>query len=178
MRQIISIIFVLLFFALPHGVSQERGSSQNEKNDEIQPLAPSDKAAVKQAIVDEMYANQLQGFGFDVGKQISDSDYQLKAYFKPSLNRNGAGFVIYKLMPYGEVLRLFSVRSDELAVLYGKLRDRFPPTQPSYLTVYADDDELCKMKRDWQKEYFTVELKPSAERVAEALARERKRNSP
>ena len=63
--------------------------------------------------------------------------YELNAYFKPTLNSTGTGWVIYKLMPYGQVLRMFSLRSDGVAVLYGKLRDRFPPTQPSYLTVYA-----------------------------------------
>jgi hypothetical protein len=70
---------------------------------------------------------------------------------------------------------LFSIRSDGLAILYGKLRDHFPPTQPSYLTVYMDDDELCQMEREWKKGQFTVELKPSADRVTEARARQKKR---
>jgi len=70
---------------------------------------------------------------------------------------------------------MFSVRSEGPAVLFGKLRDRFPPTQPSYLTVYMDDDELCQSKREWSKENFTVELRPTAERVAEGRARQQKR---
>jgi hypothetical protein len=73
------------------------------------------------------------------------------------------------------VYRLFSIGNDGLAILYGKLRDRFPPTHPSYLTVYMDDDELCQLEREWQKGHFTVELKPSAERIAEARARQQKR---
>ncbi len=175
MRRIISATFALVFLALSQGVGQERKAGHDEKSDNARPLSQADKDAVVQAIVDEMYINNLQGYGFDVGKQISDSAYQLKVYFKPTLNSDRIGWVIYKLMPYGEVLRMFSVRSDGLAVLHGKLRDRFPPTQPSYLTVYMDDDELCQSKRECSKQHFTVELKPSANRIAEARARQQKR---
>jgi len=175
MRRIISITLCLLFFALARGVAQERGASLTEKNDNARPLSPADKDAVVQAIVDEMYANDLQPYVMDVGKEVSPSEYQVALYFKPTLNNNGAGWVIYKLLPYGEVHRMFTLHSDGSAVLFGKLRDRFPPTEPSYLTVYMDDDELCKTKREWQKGYFTVQLKPSADRVAEARTRQQKR---
>jgi len=178
MRRIIPFTLALLFVALPPSVGQERKASPDEKSDNARPLSAADRNAVMQAIVDEIYANSLQGYGFDVGKQTSASAYQLEAYFKPTLKKDNAGWVIYKLMPYGEVLRMFTIRRDGMAVLFGKLRDRFPPTQPSYLTVYMDDDELCQMKREWGKGHFTVELKPSADRVAEARARERKRNAP
>ncbi len=178
MRRIISITLVLLFFALVQGVSQERGASPDEKGDNARPLSQADKDAVVQAILDEMYVNNLQPNVIDVGKELSRSEYQLNIYFKPTLNKDSAGWVIYKLMPYGQVYRLFSIRSDGLAVLYGKLRDRFPPTQPSYLTVYMDDDQLCQFETEWSKEHFDVALNPSADRVAEALAREKKRNSP
>src|SRR5580658_83101 len=172
MRQII--LFAFVFLTLVQGsIAQDRNANPNARSDNAQTLSTAGKNAVMQAIVDEMYAHHLQGFGFDVGKQVSNSEYQLNAYFKPTLDRNGEGWVIYKLMPYGEVLRLFTWRNDGLAVLYGKLRDHFPPTQPSYLTVYMDDDELCQLKREWSKEHLAVNLKPSAERFAEALARDR-----
>lgn len=141
------------------------------------PLSQADKDAIVQAIVDEMYVNDLQPEVIDVGTEVSDSEYQMTAYFKPTLDKDNSGFIIYKLMPYGEVLRLFSVEPDGLAILYGRLRDHFPPTHPSYLTVYMDDDQLCQLKKDWKKSYFRVELKPSAKRIAEARARERKRKS-
>jgi hypothetical protein len=175
MRRIISITLALVFLALSHGVSQEHKAGPDEKNENTRALSPADKNAVVQAIVDEMYANNLQPYVIDVAKELSRSEYQLNVYFKPTLNKDNAGWVIYKLMPYGEVYRLFSLRNDGLAILYGKLRDCFPPTQPSYLTVYMDDDELCQMKKEWQKEQFTVELKPSADRIAEARARQQKR---
>ncbi len=176
MRRAISITIALLFLAVSQGVcQQEHKDSSDEKSLNTRPLSPTDKRAVVQAIVDEMYVNNLQGYGFDVGKQNSDSTYELTAYFKPTLRSDRVGWIIHKLMPYGEVLRLFSLRDDGVAVLYGKLRDRFPPTQPSYLTVYMDDEELCQSKKNWSREHFTVELKPSADRIAEARTRQEKR---
>ncbi|MGA7913584.1 MAG: hypothetical protein WCA00_00005 [Candidatus Acidiferrales bacterium] len=175
MKRIIPFTLALVFLALSQSVGQERKANTDEKSDSARPLSATDKGSVIQAILDEMYVNNLQGSGFDAGKPISGSAYQLNAYFKPTLNSDQVGWVIYKLMPYGEVYRLFSIRSDGLAIVYGKLRDRFPPTQPSYLTVYMGDDQLCQMKKEWQKEQFVVELKPSADRIAEARARQQKR---
>lgn len=175
MRKIPAVTLAVILLSLMHAVSQDLEGGLGQKGEIPRPLTPADKKAVEQAIVDEIYLNDLEGYGFDVGKQISDSRYELNAYFKPTLNSENAGWVIYKLMPYGEVYRMFYIRSDGLAVLFGKLRDRFPPTQPSYLTVYIDDDELCRMKTEWQKGRLTVELKPSADRLAEARARQQKR---
>lgn len=124
---------------------------------------------------DEMYVNNLEPEVIDVGMETSDSEYQLTAYFKPTLDKDNTGFIIYKLMPYGEVSRLFAVEPNGLGVLYGKLKNHFPPTEPSYLTVYMDDDDLCRMKAEWGKSYFTVDLKPGAKRIAEARARQRRR---
>jgi hypothetical protein len=175
MRRIISIIFALLFLALLQAAGQEHKASPDTNSENTRPLSQADKDAVMQAIADEIYANNLQPYVIDVGKELSHSEYQLNIYFKPTLNKDNVGWLIYKLMPYGQVYRLFSIRSDGLAILYGKLRDRFPPTQPSYLTVYMDDDELCQMERAWQKGQFTVELKPSTDRVTDARARQKKR---
>ncbi len=175
MRRIICVTLALLFLALSQGVGQENKAGRAERSANARPLSEADKDAVVQAILDEMYVDNLQPYVIDVGKELSRSEYQLNIYFKPTLNKDNAGWVIYKLMPYGQVYRLFSIRSDGLAILYGKLRDRFPPTQPSYLTVYMDDDDLCQMERDWGKGHFTVQLKPSAERLAQARARQKKR---
>jgi hypothetical protein len=168
MRQIICVALALLFLTLSQGVGQENKTGNAERSDTTRPLSQSDKDAVVQAILDEMYVDNLQPYVIDVGKELSRSEYQLNINFKPTLNKDNAGWVIYKLMPYGQVYRLFSIRSDGLAILYGKLRDRFPPTQPSYLTVYMDDDDLCQMERDWGKGHFTVQLKPSSVRLAQA----------
>jgi hypothetical protein len=175
MTRTIALTLVLSFLALSQVVGQEQKATADDKSDNTRPLSEADKDAVVQAIIDEMYVNNLQPYVIDVGKELARSEYQLNIYFKPSLNKNNGGWVVYKLMPYGQVYRLFSMRSDGLAILYGKLRDHFPSTQPSYLTVYMDEDELCQIEREWQKGHFTVQLKPSAARIAEARARQQKR---
>lgn len=175
MRRTICITLALLFLALSQVAGLEQKARTDDKLADAQPLSQADKDAVVQAVIDEIYVNNLQPYVIDVGKELSRSEYQLNIYFKPNLNKDNVGWVIYKLMPYGQVYRLFSVRSDGLAVLYGKLRDHFPPTQPSYLTVYMDDEELCQIEREWQKGYFTVQLKPSAGRIADAQSRQKKR---
>jgi hypothetical protein len=176
MRRITSITLVLLVLALSQAVGQQHTARTNDNSDNARPLSQANKDAVVQAIIDEMYANNLHPYVIDVGKELSRSQYQLNLYFKPTLNKDNVGWVIYKLMPYGQVYRLFSIRGDGLAIIYGKLRDHFPPTQPSYLTVYMDDDQLCQMEKEWQKGHFEVELKPSVDRVLEAQERQKKRD--
>lgn len=177
MRLTFAMSFLSLILALvpTSGMTQERNTTSKGSNDNAKVLSSAEREAVKLAIIDEIYANHLQGHVVDVGKNISDSKYEVVVYFKPIIS-DKRGWVIYKLMPYGEVLRMFTLRGDGLAVLYGKLRDRFPPTQPSYLTVYMDDDELCRLKTDWLKSSFIVETKPEAARVSAAKSRGLKRN--
>ena len=150
----------------------------NTESQGAQKLTTANEEAVEQAIVDEIYAHRLQGYVADVGKQKSGSIYELNAYFKPTLTDNRTGWIIYKLMPYGQVLRMFSLQTDGVAVLYGKLENRFPPTEPSYLTVYMDDEQLCQFEREALKAHFDVALNPSADRVEQALARQKQRTSP
>lgn len=168
---------VLLIMGLT-AAGQEPPLDTNTQANGVQKLTPVEEKAVTRAIVDEIYVHHLQGYVADVGKQQSASIYELNAYFKPTLNSNKVGWVVYKLMPYGQVLRMFTLRRDGVAVLYGKLRDRFPPTQPSYLTVYMDDGELCRFETNALKANFNVSLRPSAERVGQAVARQKERTSP
>ncbi|MGA9854687.1 MAG: hypothetical protein WBR29_05355 [Gammaproteobacteria bacterium] len=177
MKYLKTVLSIVLLIAGLTATAQETQLGANSKANAAQKLTPVEEA-VTLAIVDEIYAHHLQGFVADVGKQQSASVYELNAYFKPALNSKKVGWVVYKLMPYGQVLRMFTLRQDGVAVLYGKLRDRFPPTQPSYLTVYMDDDELCRFETNALKVHFDVSLKPSAERVAQAVARQKERTSP
>ncbi|MFZ0935347.1 MAG: hypothetical protein WB359_17480 [Bryobacteraceae bacterium] len=178
MRIALSVVLLIVGSTITTVMAQEKPPSTNTRSNDARKLSTTDEKAVMQAIVDEIYAHHLQGYVADVGKQEPGSVYELNAYFKPTLNSTGTGWVIYKLMPYGQVLRMFSLRSDGVAVLYGKLRDRFPPTQPSYLTVYMNDEELYQFETEALRTHFDVMLKPSAERVAQALARQKERISP
>lgn len=177
MRHAIGFSLVMLVVAAIPTSTKQVSVGRNSQTVSVPRLSQNDKQAVELAIVDEMYANGLQGYAADVGTEIPDSAYQLTAYFQPTLNKENASWVIYKLMPYGEVYRLFAIEPNGLAVLYGRLQNRFPPTEPSYLTVYMNDDDLCRMKKEWGKSHFTVELKPSRRRIAEARARQQKRKA-
>jgi hypothetical protein len=99
----------------------------------------------------------------------------LGVYLNPELKGGNVGWVIYKLMPYGQVLRMYTLRSDGLAVLYGKLSNRFPPTEPSYLTVYMSDDQLCRLEHEWAKYQVRISTSPSPTLLQEAIRRQRAR---
>ena len=145
-----------------------------------EPKQPTTKAviqAVVQAIEDEIYDRGYQTKFADVGSPDGPGGHLLPVYIQPSLSE-GRGWVIYKLMPYGEVYRMFYVRKDGLAVLHGDPRNGFPPTQPDYLTVYMDDTELCQLKSRWLKASFVVETEPRAALISAAHARDLRRSSP
>ncbi|MGC9198781.1 MAG: hypothetical protein ACP5E5_07550 [Acidobacteriaceae bacterium] len=89
----------------------------NPETEGAQRLTTAEEEAVKQDIVDEIYGHPLQGYVADVGKQPWRSFYELNASFKPTLNRNKTGWVVYKRMPHGQVSRMFTLRRDRLAVL-------------------------------------------------------------
>ena len=57
--------------------------------------------------------------------------------------------MIYKLRPIREVCRVFWYNDSGLAILGGHPEWNFPPTEPSYLTVYMDDDQLIQFKHDF-----------------------------
>jgi hypothetical protein len=95
-------------------------------------------------------------------------------YINPSLE-DGEGQAIYKLMPYGEVLRFFDVHDDGTIVLDGDPEIGFPASQPNRKTVYLKDSVVYGMKRDWVKSSFSVDLSPSPEMVQAAVRRQKQR---
>ena len=81
----------------------------------------------------------------------------------------------YKLLPAGEVMRMFWIDPSGLARVGGHPEWDFPPTEPSYLTVYMDDGDLCKFKGEWIRAKLRIDLRPSKEVIAEAMKRQRAR---
>ena len=142
-------------------------------------LNQSETNALVQAIQDEVYDYGYQGHFFPeggpVGDVVSDSRTRVPLYISPVLD-DGEGQAIYKLMPYGEVLRLFHVRDDGTVVLDGDPEIGFPATQPNRKTVYLKDSVVERMKREWVKSSFDVDLSPSPERVQDAVRRQKQRN--
>lgn len=98
-------------------------------------LARPRAEAVVLAVEDEIY-----DFGYEkdfemVGPEVSPGITRVPAYITPAL-QDGAGHVIYKLMPYGEVYRRFYFNKKGLAVLEGAADSGFRPTEPNLLTLY------------------------------------------
>lgn len=130
--------------------------------------------AVGQAIEDEIYDRGLQKHSYMVGPEIRPGVTQLPYYVRPTL-KGGEGGVIYKLMPYGEVIRGFYFKPNGLAVLDGDPDSGFPPTDPDMLTLYLDDDQVCNWKHTWLRLHFEVIDNPSAERSSQAAMRQKER---
>ncbi len=147
-------------------------------------VTSADLKAVSQAIEDEIYDFGYQGWDFGyVGKTVGPDEQQIRIYVQPKLEEGaslgevgkGLGYVIYKYMPFGEVLRLFWFDTHGLVVLGGNPEFGFPPTHPNYLTVFMDDDELCHDKQTWLRSSFVIQLHPSAQRLQKAAERQKER---
>ena len=135
------------------------------------PLTTEEIAAVKTAILDEIYDYNFEGAYVDISA-LTSSGYMLRVYIRPDLI-DGAGQAIYKL-PIGEVARIFEMKG-RLAVLIREPRDKFPPTSSSTLTLYLDDAAICAAKRDWIHETLWIDPHPAKKRVQEAVSRQRER---
>src|SRR5215469_1991998 len=127
-------------------------------------LTQSETRALVQAVQDEIYDREYQGHFFPeggpVGDVISESRTRVPLYVDPVI-QDGEGQAIYKLMPYGEVLRLFHVHDDGTIVLDADPELGFPASQPNRKTVYIKDGDLDRMKHEWVKSSFEIDLWPS-----------------
>lgn len=143
----------------------------------IKPTQAEIKALV-QAVQDEIYDREYQGYFFPeggpVGDLISVSRVRVPLYIDPVID-NGEGEVVYKLMPYGEVLRLFRVRDDGMIVLDGDPELGFPASQPNRKTVYLRDADVDRMKHEWVKSSFEIDLSPAPETIQDVIRRQKQR---
>jgi hypothetical protein len=169
MRRLISFI---LFLVIP---TQAYWGPQKRK------LSDSDLKAVVQAVEDEIYdygyENHFRQMSENVASPASPPRIRMRIYIDPEIDpTDESGRVIYKLMPYGEVLREFIIRRNGLVVLSGDPQNGFPPTQESNTkTVYLDDDDVCRMKHDWVRSFFVVDDSPNAETIQEVVKRQKLR---
>jgi len=141
-------------------------------------LTQSETKALVQAVQDEIYDREYQGYFFPeggpVGDVISESRTRVPLYVDPVVE-DGEGQAIYKLMPYGEVLRLFHVHDDGMIVLDGDPELGFPASQPNRKTVYIKDDDVDRMKRESVKSSFEIVLSPSPETIQDVVRRQKQR---
>ncbi len=132
----------------------------------------ADSQAIISAIEDEIYDYHLQEKFRDVGEALGPDKFKIPVY----VERQGSNYtLIYRLMPYGELLRLASVWDSGLAGLFRNPSSGFPPDAPAMQTVYYDDDEICNDKHKAAKFFFEVDLKPTKERIREAVERQKRR---
>jgi hypothetical protein len=125
-------------------------------------------------VQDEIYDFGYQKQFYEVGPEPASGVTRVPLYIQPRL-KDGEGTVIYKLMPYGEVIRNFHFNKDGLAVLEGAPDGGFPPTQPNTLTLYMDDDDVCRWKHEWVRAHFDILDTPPPQRVSEASERQEQR---
>ncbi|MGA8368438.1 MAG: hypothetical protein ACLQMT_06345 [Candidatus Acidiferrales bacterium] len=147
-------------------------SSQAAFADHSKPT-PRDVAAIVQAVEDEIYdwgfENDYTNIG-TTGAISSPTDVPL--FIFPELNDDGRGGVIYRFMPFGEVLRQFTLLPDGMVVLEGNPLNGFPATQPDTKTIYVDDDFICAYKQKAIRASFTVDPNISRARREEAARRQ------
>jgi hypothetical protein len=143
-------------------------------------VSDSDLKAVAQAVEDEIYDHGYEKhfyqMGEDVGAPEGAPQARMRIYIEPEIGPDESGRVIYKLMPYGEIVREFVIRSNGLVVLDADPENGFPPTdEANTKTVYLDDDEVCRMKHNWVRSFFVVSDSPSPEMIHEAARRQKLR---
>lgn len=152
-------VSLIIFLVASTPVESNTTANADVKEDEIQ--------AVIQAIKDEIYSHNYQKEYFDLGTD------RIPIYVNPR-RENEMVWVIYKLMPHGEILRGAFIRDDmNLAILVRDPEKGFPPTNSAAMkTVYLDDDQVIKMKTTWKRKYFSIDLNPSAKELQEAKRRQ------
>jgi len=169
MKRLVISLIALLCFARCDGQSTN-GAKIN----------PAQVRALKEAITDEIYDYGYEGSFFPeggpVGQAVTESETRVPLYVNPAI-KNGEGEVIYKLMPYGEVFRIFHLHANGLVVLDGDPEIGFPATQPDRKTVYMDDSTLASMRADWARVSFEIFLNPQSRVLQKAIERQKLRNN-
>jgi hypothetical protein len=166
-----SVVLLCSFLLIALSTSSGQPAKARVIQSEIRSLAQ----AIQDEIYDYEYEEQFFPEGGPVGDVISSTRVRAPLYVDPEI-RDGEGRTVYKLMPHGEVVRYFRVQRDGTVRLEGDPQLGFPASQPSRKTVYLRDDDLARIKRDWVKSGFDIDLSPSPERVQDAVRRQKQRN--
>ncbi len=134
--------------------------------------------AVLQAVQDEIYDYGFEEDYTRVGENLAGDpskwNRRMPIYIDPEIEID-EGQVIYRLMHYGEIYRVFTIRKDGLAVLDGDPELAFPPTQPSLKTLYMNEGRVRQLKHDWLRDSFLIDTAPESKRVQAASERQMRR---
>jgi hypothetical protein len=137
-------------------------------------LTDDAKREIVNAIEDEIYDYGLEARFRSIGKAVGGGEFEIPL-FVTSDSQNSSYYIIYRLMPYGEIYRLITMGDDGLARLFRNPRSGFPPDAPATQTVYYDDEHICQLKHSAVKLSFVVDTKPSPPRLKEAINRQKTR---
>src|SRR3974377_1497575 len=105
------------------------------------------------AVEDEIYDYRLEGKFRSIGKALGNDEFEIPL-FVTSDSKGSSYYVIYRLMPYGELYRLVTFSDDGMARLFRNPRSGFPPDAPAMQTLYYDDERICQLKHDAVKLSF------------------------
>ena len=146
------------------------GAKRRISNIEIQ--------AVVQAVQDEIYDYGFEDDYSRVGENLARDPSKWKSRMPICVNpeiEDGEGRVIYQLMHYGEIYRVFTIRKDGLVILDGDPELEFPPTQASLKTLYMNKGRVRQLKHDWLRDSFLIDTAPESRIVQDAAERQMRR---
>jgi hypothetical protein len=130
-------------------------------------------AAIVQAVEDEIYDWGYEKDFTNIGTTGAiSSPTDVPLFILPEIDDKGFGGVLYRLMPFGEVVRQFALRPDGMVVLEGNPWNGFPASQPDTRTIYIDDDWVCAYKQKAIRATFTVDPAVTKARREEASRRQ------
>jgi hypothetical protein len=140
-------------------------------------LSTAEITEIKQAICDEIYDYGYYGEFYQIGENIGTPKHwvaRVRVYIDPAYSSaDEHGQVIYKLMPFGQIYRLFFIDKDGKLTLDGNPQNKFPITQPSRQTVYMDEEDVRQDEQAWVKSSFTIDTEPSSDTIQSAVQRQK-----
>ena len=137
------------------------------------PLPESVVPKIVTAVEDEIYDYKQEQSFTNIGSTGAIGvPTKVSLYIEKSISDRNVGWVLYKDMPHGEVLRRFIIRDDGLVVLYGDPELDFPAQQPDTKAVYLPEEDICRFIASALKTTFTVDPNVSKQRITEAEHRQ------
>jgi len=142
-------------------------------------LTPTEITQLKQAIEDEIYDYGYYNDFYQIGENTGTPRHwvaRTRVFINPMYNSDDRhGEVMYKLMPFGQIYRLFYIGDDGSVKLDGDPQNHFPITQPSHQTVFMDEDDVCRFVHAWIKDSVVVDTEPSVEMIQSASLKQKNR---
>jgi hypothetical protein len=167
MKRVLSAVF---FFLLPTSAIGAQA---------LRHLKPSEIDKVKEAVEDEIYDYGYFADFSEIGDNVGTPQHwkaRVHIFINPVYNVSDQhGETIYKLMPYGQIYRLFYIDAKGAVTLDGDPENRFPITQPSRQTVFMDDLDICRDEQKWLDAFLVVDTAPPLNVIEDAAQRQKVR---